>query len=105
MKTQMNKTDLQVFHIPIDRRRFFKSMALASAVILSLWASYFVAMTVVPLYCAKLVKKHEADEEVGEHSARLAVRPSQSAGTIWGAPTQIPFAALYPRRIPASVEP
>src|SRR5437016_8597953 len=31
MKTQMNKTDLQVFHIPIDRRRFFKSMALASA--------------------------------------------------------------------------
>ena len=31
MKTQMNKTDLQVFRIPIDRRRFFKSMALASA--------------------------------------------------------------------------
>jgi len=25
-------------------------------------------MTVVPLYCAKLIKKHEADEEVGEHS-------------------------------------
>src|SRR5260370_14735570 len=41
-------------------------MALATAVILSLFASYFVAMTVVPLYCAKLVKKHEADEEVGE---------------------------------------
>src|SRR5437660_4160083 len=47
----------------------FLFMALASAVIPSLWASYFVAMTVVPLYCAKLVKKHEADEEVGEHSA------------------------------------
>src|SRR5438046_7907591 len=31
MKTQMNKTDLQVFRIPIDRRRFLKSMALASA--------------------------------------------------------------------------
>src|SRR5437016_7793128 len=31
MKTQMNKTDLQVFHIPIDRRRFFKSMAIVSA--------------------------------------------------------------------------
>src|SRR5437762_11603148 len=31
MKTQTTKTDLQVFHIPIDRRRFFKSMALASA--------------------------------------------------------------------------
>jgi multidrug efflux pump subunit AcrB len=25
-------------------------------------------MTVVPLYCAKLIKKHDADEEVGEHS-------------------------------------
>src|SRR5689334_6962480 len=46
----------------------FLFMALASAVILSLFASYFVAMTVVPLYCAKLTKKHEADEEVGEHS-------------------------------------
>src|SRR5437660_1450336 len=44
----------------------FLFMALATAVILSLFASYFVAMTVVPLYCAKLVKKHEADEEVGE---------------------------------------
>src|SRR5229473_3214988 len=46
----------------------FLFMALAMAVILSLFASYFVAMTVVPLYCAKLIKKHEADEEVGEHS-------------------------------------
>jgi multidrug efflux pump subunit AcrB len=46
----------------------FLFMALATAVILSLFASYLVAMTVVPLYCAKLIKKHEADEEVGEHS-------------------------------------
>ena len=30
--------------------------ALALAVILSLFASYFVAMTVVPLFCAKLIK-------------------------------------------------
>src|ERR1700719_1170480 len=46
----------------------FLFIALATAVILSLFASYLVAMTVVPLYCAKLIKKHEADEEVGEHS-------------------------------------
>jgi multidrug efflux pump subunit AcrB len=46
----------------------FLFVALAMAVILSLFASYLVAMTVVPLYCAKLIKKHEADEEVGEHS-------------------------------------
>jgi multidrug efflux pump subunit AcrB len=41
----------------------FLFMALAIAVILSLFASYVVAMTVVPLYCAKLITKHEADEE------------------------------------------
>ena len=44
----------------------FLFMALAVAVVLSLLASYLVAMTVVPLFCAKLVKKHQADEEVGE---------------------------------------
>jgi multidrug efflux pump subunit AcrB len=46
----------------------FLFVALAVAVILSLFASYFVAMTVVPLFCAKLIKKHQADEEVGEGS-------------------------------------
>jgi HAE1 family hydrophobic/amphiphilic exporter-1 len=44
----------------------FLFVALAVAVVLSLFASYFVAMTVVPLFCAKLIKKHQADEEVGE---------------------------------------
>lgn len=33
--------------------------ALALAVVLSLFASYFVAMTVVPLFCAKLIKGHQ----------------------------------------------
>ncbi len=32
--------------------------ALALAVVLALFASYFVAMTVVPLFCAKLIKGH-----------------------------------------------
>jgi HAE1 family hydrophobic/amphiphilic exporter-1 len=51
----------------------FLFVALATAVILSLFASYLVAMTVVPLFCAKLVRKHQADETVGEGSieARL----------------------------------
>jgi multidrug efflux pump subunit AcrB len=44
----------------------FLFIALASCVVLSLFASYFVAMTVVPVFCAKLMKKHQADEEVGE---------------------------------------
>jgi hydrophobic/amphiphilic exporter-1 (mainly G- bacteria), HAE1 family len=51
----------------------FLFVALATAVVLSLFASYMVAMTVVPLFCAKLIKKHQADETVGEGSieARL----------------------------------
>src|SRR5690349_8696002 len=46
----------------------FLFIALATAVVLSLFASYFVAMSVVPLFCAKLVRKHQADEELGEGS-------------------------------------
>ena len=46
----------------------FLFVALAMAVVLSLLASYVVAMTVVPLFCAKLIKRHQADEEVGQGS-------------------------------------
>jgi len=52
----------------------FLFVALAVAVVLSLFASYFVAMTVVPLFCAKLIKKHQADEEVGEGSVGSRLR-------------------------------
>lgn len=45
----------------------FLFVALALAVILSLFASYFVAMTVVPLFCAKLIKTRQADEELGDN--------------------------------------
>jgi len=44
----------------------FLFVALALAVVLSLLASYLVAMTVVPLFCAKLIRKHQCDEEIGE---------------------------------------
>jgi HAE1 family hydrophobic/amphiphilic exporter-1 len=43
--------------------------ALALSVVFSLFASYFVAMTVVPLFCAKLLKKPSADRELGEAGA------------------------------------
>ena len=43
----------------------FLFMALATAVVLSLFASYMVALTVVPLFCAKFVELEEADEEIG----------------------------------------
>jgi multidrug efflux pump subunit AcrB len=41
----------------------FLFVALASSVILSLFASYVVAMTVVPLFCAKLIKGHHGHDE------------------------------------------
>ncbi len=47
----------------------FLFTALALAVVLSLFASYVVAMTVVPLFCAKFIHVLEADEETG-HDAR-----------------------------------
>jgi multidrug efflux pump subunit AcrB len=37
----------------------FLFSALALAVVLSLFASYFVALTVVPLFCARLIKAHQ----------------------------------------------
>ncbi|HLY97856.1 MAG TPA: efflux RND transporter permease subunit, partial [Candidatus Angelobacter sp.] len=50
----------------------FLFVALAMAVVLSLFASYFVAMTVVPLFCAKLIKSshivHEVNEEHIAHT-------------------------------------
>ena len=46
----------------------FLFVALATAVILSLFASYFVAMTVVPLFCAKLIRLDQGHEEVRDQS-------------------------------------
>ncbi|MDB6021006.1 MAG: acriflavin resistance protein [Pedosphaera sp.] len=48
--------------------------ALALAVVLSLFASYFVAMTVVPLFCAKYIKGH------GPHPAAEHFKPRTWGG-------------------------
>lgn len=50
----------------------FLFAALALAVVLSLFASYMVAMTVVPLFCAKFIRLEEADEETG-HDRRKSL--------------------------------
>jgi multidrug efflux pump subunit AcrB len=44
----------------------FLFSALALSVVLSLFASYFVAMTVVPLFCASLIKGHQGHGEGGQ---------------------------------------
>ena len=53
----------------------FLFVALALAVILSLFASYFVAMTVVPLFCAKFIKIRQV------HGDKDMSRPAKT----WGA--------------------
>ena len=48
----------------------FLFSALALSVVLSLFASYFVAMTVVPLFCAKLIKGHGHAPKDDTYNAR-----------------------------------
>jgi multidrug efflux pump subunit AcrB len=45
----------------------FLFSALALSVILSLFASYIVALTVVPLFCAKWIKGHGHEADASEH--------------------------------------
>ncbi len=52
----------------------FLFSALALSVVLSLFASYLVAMTVVPLFCAKLIRGHQEQKEVG-HSENGQPKP------------------------------
>jgi multidrug efflux pump subunit AcrB len=63
----------------------FLFSALALAVVLALAASYFVAMTVVPLFCAKLIKAPR-HAEAADHSEMLPAAPAASEGAkkSWG---------------------
>src|SRR5271155_783024 len=60
----------------------FLFTALALAVVLSLFASYIVAMTVVPLFCAKLIPAHSVQHE--DVSADGKDHPGKSRRTGWG---------------------
>jgi multidrug efflux pump subunit AcrB len=58
----------------------FLFSALALAVVISLFASYFVALTVVPLFCARFIKS--AHGEATHESAEMeqAITPAQTSG-------------------------
>ncbi len=75
----------------------FLFSALALAVVLALFASYVVAMTVVPLFCAKLIKAHhivsEAAESGVDSSGRTAPRKK------WGARFNAAFHAGFSRML------
>ena len=55
----------------------FLFTALALAVVLSLVASYFVAMTVVPLFCAKWIRVHIAVARSDAHRSAAEEPPAQ----------------------------
>ena len=58
--------------------------ALGLSLVLSLFASYLVAMTVVPLFCAKWIKKPTADHELGEpHATPLTPRRWDARFNVW----------------------
>ncbi|MGO8700520.1 MAG: efflux RND transporter permease subunit [Limisphaerales bacterium] len=58
--------------------------ALGLSLVLSLFASYLVAMTVVPLFCANWIKKPSADHELGEsHATPLAAERWDARFNLW----------------------
>ena len=56
----------------------FLFSALALSVVLALFASYVVAMTVVPLFCAKLIKSDQIEHQGEDAGAKLPPR------SLWG---------------------
>ena len=73
----------------------FLFSALALAVVLSLFASYFVALTVVPLFCAKLIKApHHAPPVDGAAGETPAMRRRRRTG--WSGSTPA-FTARFER--------
>ncbi len=75
----------------------FLFSALALAVVLALFASYFIAMTVVPLFCAKLIKGvHDAGHKVGFDDPSS---DSHKAGPSWGTRFNIAFNRRFHRML------
>jgi multidrug efflux pump subunit AcrB len=63
----------------------FLFSALAIAVVISLFASYFVALTVVPLFCARFIKSAHGDfvHESAEDEAAVSAKPSGHRPGLW----------------------
>jgi multidrug efflux pump subunit AcrB len=63
----------------------FLFSALALAVVISLFASYFVALTVVPLFCARFIKTAhgDVDHESAETEEMVLAEPSSHHHGLW----------------------
>jgi HAE1 family hydrophobic/amphiphilic exporter-1 len=76
----------------------FLFSALALAVVLSLFASYFVACSVVPLFCAKFMKRPEHASGDPDHGpAEAGHYGDREAGTRFGARFNAAFAERFSR--------
>lgn len=86
----------------------FLFMALASGVVLSLFASYLVAISVVPLYCSRILKpilhhreRDESETEDTHGSGELAVPSPATPEASWGARFHAGFNARFDRMLAA----
>src|ERR1700735_184361 len=63
----------------------FLFSALALAVVISLFASYFVALTVVPLFCARFIKSAHGDfvHESAEDEVAVSAEPTGHKPGLW----------------------
>jgi multidrug efflux pump subunit AcrB len=82
----------------------FLFSALAVAVVLALFASYFIALTVVPLFCAKLIKapQHGAAHEsaaVGSKEASSPADQPHPSRASWAARFNAAFNAKFHRTL------
>ena len=75
----------------------FLFSAMALAVVVSLFASYFVAMTVVPLFCARYLKARKPGASQRDRSGRGADAEDRQPG--WGARFNAAFNAAFNRML------
>jgi HAE1 family hydrophobic/amphiphilic exporter-1 len=84
----------------------FLFSALALVVVLSLFASYFVALTVVPLFCAKLIKAPHQSDPADAGADGVAHTPALSWGRRFNRGFNARFTRLldtYERRVRSSL--
>lgn len=75
----------------------FLFSAMGLAVVVSLFASYFVAMTVVPLFCARFLKLEHPERMSEVEGAEARMRRGKSAG--WGERFNRGFNAAFDRML------
>ncbi|HEV3279089.1 MAG TPA: efflux RND transporter permease subunit [Terriglobia bacterium] len=83
----------------------FLFMALASGVVLSLFASYLVAVSVVPLYCSRILKPilhHHHEGELSEsHCDEIGALPQPPKRPSWGQRFHAGFNSRFERMLDA----